>query len=192
MRIIDETSYKEGEKRIEDTRGYRLCTQCIHCPLTFPTQIYTDGYFWCSHRRKWLKGNDIVQFRCKGFCVKKCATCRRFLFCTDRSDGERGSFFFCNRWRNVKYDEKCRRYMGRRRVGKNSNPNALNAEEEYFRMYKEMMENERRDEYDNQGDREQEAGEYQEDQEADERMGFVSLPYSTEEDPVHIDTQKEA
>ena len=123
MRIPDETHYKKGETRIEDREGYVLCTTCKYCPLTHRFQIYDDGYFRCTYLKQWKKGDDILEYKCKGYRPKLCSNCRKKTKCRDY---EVTPGTFCKRYKRLSATS----YFGRRII-RSHNPRVLEMEAYY-------------------------------------------------------------
>ena len=77
--------------------------------------------------RKWKAGNDILEYLCRGYKLKSCATCKRYEICPERDKGT-----FCNRYRR-KGIRVASLYRGRiRKVGLSSSLDAIEAEQVYI------------------------------------------------------------
>ena len=136
MKIPDETHYEEGEKHIEDIPGFVLCTQCDKCPMVSENTIRSDGKWYCYWHQEWREGNDLLEYRCKGFQMKSCKTCTRRKFCMDAF-----STTYCNRYVHRGMKNRGRSYVGRRYAIRSLDPKILENESEYTkRKYEELNE----------------------------------------------------
>ena len=76
---IDDNNYSDYSgrklKELEDTPGMRCCLHCINCVLKRQSTIYTDGRWYCFHRKEWKRGDDLFEYCCPGFVQKECANC---------------------------------------------------------------------------------------------------------------------
>ena len=134
MKIPDETYYKQGQKKIEDTRGWMLCTHCTHCALTHTNQIYTDGFFYCFYRNEWKEGDDLLEFMCDGYKQKRCCNCWNKRRCNDW----RYNVSFCNKYQCRGKDIALRSISGRRRPLRTDRVAALEAEQMYLDIKAEV------------------------------------------------------
>ena len=75
MKIPDEGLLKKGRKSIEDIPGYVFCPHCNKCVITDQNDIFRDGLFYCKYEGKWRKGDELVEFMCRGYNTKSCSTC---------------------------------------------------------------------------------------------------------------------
>lgn len=140
MRIPDESLRRESERKIEDIAGYRYCPHCINCTLHSQMQIYSDGFFYCRYFKKWRKGDDLIEFKCKGYIGKSCSTCRDKK-CKQRS---KEKFVFCNKYINLKVQSNGYYYVGRRRkLRANSDRRIVELEERYIDVIRANYKRER-------------------------------------------------
>lgn len=137
MRIPDETKYKENEKRLEDTPGWVMCTQCDKCTITRLNQIYSDGAFFCFFRKAWKRGDDLLEFKCRGFRMKHCSSCKMFYKCKERRDG----ISYCNRYRSRSIYHPRRFYYGSIFPIRTDDPVVVAREENYLRKKQEEFNN---------------------------------------------------
>lgn len=128
MRIPDETYYKQGQKKLEDTRGWVLCTHCAKCSLVHVNQIHTDGYFYCHHREEWKEGDDLLEWMCDGYVQKKCSNCWNRFKCSDKSK----PISYCNSYRGMGIDKALAGISGRRRPLRTDRVAAIEAEQMYI------------------------------------------------------------
>lgn len=177
MRIPDEALYKKGEVRIEDTEGYVLCPHCDKCTITHENQIFTDGMFYCLHRRRWKKGDDLIEFKCDGYRTKSCDTCT-YKDCEDKDKGT-----YCNSYRKKGMKHHGMFFMGRKRPMRDKDVKAMKAEEIYIE-YKRKL-------YDNQRNGIDEAREHQQDKEGNAKLGAVQISYSDKEGEIRFPLAKE-
>ena len=184
MRVPDEGKYKKGQKKLEDLVGWQFCPHCDKCTLTTQTQIYTDGYFFCLFFRKWKRGDDLVEFRCRGYKTKNCHTCKLMPMCRDKFIGK-----FCEDYKRFDINHHGMYHMGRRNVMRDTDPYAIRAEEYYI--------GEKKKHYattsgtDDTGSGGNEAGERQERPEEDEELGTVQIPDSDKENQVAVPPEEE-
>ena len=75
MKIPDEGLLKKGQKSIEDIPGYVFCPHCNKSVITDQNDIFRDGLFYCRYLGKWRKGDELVEFMCRGYSTKSCSTC---------------------------------------------------------------------------------------------------------------------
>lgn len=176
MRIPDEGKYEEGQTRIEDRRGFVFCPHCNKCTLTHENQIFTDGAFYCLFRKKWKRGDDLLEFQCDGYEQKSCRICQR------RKCQNRGKATFCNRFRIVGLKHHGMYYMGRKHAMLDEDPMAMKAEEVYIEH--------KRKELDDQRNGVDEAREHKQEQEGNAKVGTVSVSYSDEKGKVHFPFEK--
>ena len=141
MRIPDETHYKKGETRIEDRPGYVLCTACMNCPIVDRFQIYDDGYFKCAWSKEWRRGDDILEYKCKGYHPKLCSNCKKRCKCPDYLN-VKDSISFCRKYKRLSGNM----YFGRRKL-RSHNPRILEMEAFYNERKRKRLE------ADNQGHR---------------------------------------
>lgn len=133
MKIPDETYYKEGQKKIEDTRGWMLCTHCTKCALVHVNQILSDGFFFCFHRQEWKEGDDLLEFMCDGYVQKRCFNCWNKYKCKPKLK----SISYCNRYRSMAIDDAFRSISGRRQPLRTDRVAAIEAEQMYIDIKKE-------------------------------------------------------
>lgn len=172
MRIPDEGKYKKGQTKLEDTEGYVFCPHCNKCTITHENQIYTDGAFYCLFRKKWKRGDDLVEFKCEGYEEKSCRMCHV------RNCKNRGVASFCNRFRIVGLKHHGMYYMGRKHVMLDGDPMAIKAEEVYI--------GHKQKEYDDQRNGVEEAREHKQDEKGNGKLGTVSVSYSDKEGKVRF------
>lgn len=128
MRVPDETYYKQGQKKIEDTRGWVLCTHCTKCSLVHVNQIHTDGFFYCHHRNEWKEGDDLLEWRCDGYIQKKCSNCWHKYKCPNT----KLPISYCNRYRSMGKDMAYGGISGRRHALRTDRVAAIEAEQMYI------------------------------------------------------------
>ena len=132
VRIPASTSY--GDKiRIEDIPGYALCTQCVNCTLTRPSQIVDDGKWYCRAFGKWYDGVDIITYRCKNFRMKTCSQCRQKRRC--RTPHENSRVAWCNNFIPFWCRVPSRYFVGRptNSIKKLKDPISIQNEESFAR-----------------------------------------------------------
>ena len=112
MRIPASTWYKDGAQRVEDIPGYVLCTHCRYCTMTKLNQIEEYGFWFCFYKRQWLNGDDLLQYKCEGFEMKSCRTCRN-CYCKEHWEEKKSNAVWCDRY--AEYVHAKRYYVGRPR-----------------------------------------------------------------------------
>lgn len=148
MIIPDETKYKEGDKRVEDMPGFKLCIHCIYCPMNTQNKIRPDGEWKCLYRQQWKTGNDLLEYLCWGYRQKACNVCKHYGKCDTIKEGIDPSRFFCNRFYGEFY--RAHNMSGRVRMpSSKASFKTLRAEERYYEKRRKQFE----EQYYNQGDR---------------------------------------
>lgn len=143
MRIPDESLRTEKEKRFEDIVGYHYCPHCVNCTLHSQTQIYNDGFFYCRYLKKWKQGDDLLEFKCKGYEGKSCSSCRK-KECSDRS---RNPLVFCDNYINVMVKKNGYYYIGRReKIKEKTDRKIVELEERYINVIRANYQRERSEE----------------------------------------------
>lgn len=176
MRIPDEGKCDTSRQLlVEDRVGYRLCSQCINCTLNKYDTIYTDGAFYCFYLERWKKGDDVIEYKCRGYTGKSCYNCMRRFRCRNSNPDSREQW--CNSYTNIGIWNKGKYYYGRRRpINRNANKEIIRLEEKYINGKRTYYQRQRADE-----DRE-----YQQDKERNAELGSLPLSYSDEEDKVAV------
>ena len=182
MRIPDEGKCdKSTQLLVEDRVGYRLCSQCINCTLNKYDTIYTDGAFYCFYYERWKKGDDVIEYMCRGYTGKACYNCKKRFTCQSSNPDSKEQW--CNKYKNMGITYDGIYYYGRRRsVNKRANKQIVKLEEKYI--------NAKRADY--QRKRAEEDREYQQDKERNAELGSISLPYSDKEDKVTVAVEEGA
>lgn len=168
MRVPDEGKCDTSKQLlVEDRVGYRLCSQCINCTLNNYDAIYTDGAFYCFFFDEWKKGDDVIEYRCRGYVAKSCFNCKKRYKCRNSEPDSKERW--CNSYENMGIKRKGEYYFGRRRpVNKKANREIIKLEEKYIDAKRADYQRQRADE-----DRE-----YQQDKERDAELGGLPLPYT--------------
>ena len=130
MKIPDSTWYGKHHTRVEDILGYALCTQCRNCALNRLGQIEDDGIWYCFWKKAWLRGDDILTYRCRGFAMKSCIFCRKHRYC--KEDATR--IAWCNNYCDNMYHTPVRYYAGRPKnsIGRLKDPVAKQMEKDFM------------------------------------------------------------
>ena len=113
MRTPESTSYKKGQKRIEDIPGYALCTHCRWCALTYLGQIVEEGFWYCFYKKEWHRGYDILTYNCNGFRMKECQHCYLRKRCKTYKNPFMGGYSWCDKYKEAQYTTKDRFFVGR-------------------------------------------------------------------------------
>lgn len=135
MIVPDETKYKPGDKRVEDMKGFQLCIHCARCPMTYQGQVRHDGSWLCMYFQRWKAGNDILEYRCEGYRMKRCSLCRNKELCYkgDAEKRARGNTF-CNKFRLIGASTDSMMSGRARKLSERASDAAIEAEERYWEM----------------------------------------------------------
>ncbi len=137
MRVPDETKRKKGKKSVLDIPGFNLCTHCLNCPIVSQSQIQYDGFWYCLYFNKWKEGNDILEYRCRGYQMKRCSHCAKKRFCS----ASRIPSTFCNKFR-LKGVDVGSLYGGRvRQILPNASDGSIDTEMAYIDLHIRQFEN---------------------------------------------------
>lgn len=175
MKIPDEGLLKKGQKRIEDIPGYVFCPHCNRCVMNNQNDIYRDGLFYCMYEKSWRKGDELVEFMCRGYIPKSCKTCR-WTGCKNRGKG-----LYCKEYSRMDLSPARKDMMMIGRRSKRAvSASAVKSEELYvkykteqYRRFCELHKEEYEQDADNQGDGDEEGGESRLEEEGDADMGNV-------------------
>ena len=137
MIVPDETKYRQGDKRLEETEGWVLCLQCKYCPIQSQKQILNDGRWICICSGRMKKANDLFEYQCSAYNPKSCLNCikRKLKKCKgDTDDFSR----FCGQYAFVTHNS--RYYAGRPTSLRTTDEATLRFEERYIEYVKRKQE----------------------------------------------------
>ena len=135
MIVPDETKYKPGDKRVEDIKGFQLCIHCARCPMNYQGQVRHDGSWYCMFFRRWKAGNDILEYRCRGYIVKKCSLCKNRERCYgDEAKSKAKGKTFCKKFRLIGASTGSMMSGRARKLSARASKKTIIAEEQYWEM----------------------------------------------------------
>ncbi len=118
---------------LEDMHGMRCCLHCINCVLKKQSTIFSDGKWFCFHKKEWRNGDDLFEYCCAGFKQKECSNCGNRNVCGwYYKNVKSGKHRFCKRaYINRGLRTPGRFIVGRRREYRGDDPVIIEMENKY-------------------------------------------------------------